>query len=297
MNRRFFLKNTTLFAALAFLSKNSLAQLMTSGNLRMLSDDVGIFTEKGGTIAFLVTKEGIVVVDAQFPDTAPHFIEQVKEKFSNEFRYLINTHHHADHTAGNITFKGLVKDVAAHKNSIANQLTVAKKSGNENDILLPNVSFDNEGWKTDLGNSSIRTYYFGPAHTNGDSIVHFEKEQVAHIGDLCFNRKHPYIDKSAGASVSGWIQVLEKIQHTFHQKTQFICGHSGDGYDVLISHNDLAAYRHYLSNLLTFVEQGIKSGKTKEELIKTNIIPGSPEWTGEGINRPIEAAFEELSGR
>lgn len=297
MNRRYFIKNTALISVITFLSKSSIAELLDLGKIRMLTENTGIFTEKGGTIAFLITLEGIVVVDAQFPDTAPHFIQQVKEKSSKNFRYLINTHHHFDHTSGNIAFKGLVKNIVAHENSIANQLEFAKKQGNTDNILLPDISFNNNGWQTNVGNSSIRAWYFGPAHTNGDSVIHFEKENMAHVGDLCFNRKHPYIDRGAGASVSGWIKVLDKIQHTFHSKTQFVCGHNGEGYDVLISHNDLNAFSLYLQNVMTYVEKGIKSGKSKEELIQCLQIPGSPEWKGEGINRPIEAAFEELSGR
>ena len=83
-------------------------------NIRMLRNDVGIFTERGGTIAFLLSKDGIVVIDAQFPDTAQHLIDDLKKRSNNPFRYLLNTHHHMDHTAGNIAFKGLVEQVVAH---------------------------------------------------------------------------------------------------------------------------------------------------------------------------------------
>lgn len=296
MYRRNFIKAATFLGAITLLSKNSIAELLLSGDLRMLSENVGIYTESGGTIAFLITSDGIVIVDAQFPETAPHFIEQVKKKSDQPFRYLINTHHHFDHTSGNIAFKGIVKKVVAHKNSIANQLAVAKAEGNEKDILLPDTAFNNEGWETQVGKSTIRAYYFGPGHTNGDSILHFEKENIAHVGDLCFNRMHPYIDRSAGASIKNWIIVLEKIQNTFPQKTQFVCGHCAKGNDVLITHHDLTLFKDYLANALTYVEKGIKNGKTKEELLQCTEIPGSPLWKGEGIDRTITAAFEELSG-
>src|ERR687884_14458 len=93
----------------------------------MLRDNVGIFTERGGTIGFVLTDEGIVVIDAQFPDTAPHFIEEAKKLKSVPFQYLLNSHHHMDHTPGNIAFKGVVEHVLAHENSLVNQKGVAEK--------------------------------------------------------------------------------------------------------------------------------------------------------------------------
>jgi len=47
--------------------------------------------------------------------------------------------------------------------------------------------------------------------------------------------------------------------------------------------------------LLHFVDGEIKKGKPKEEILKNTEIPGSPEWKGEGIERPLTAAYEELA--
>src|SRR3546814_3748206 len=60
-----------------------------------------------GTIGWLNSVDGFVVVDAQFPDTAPHVISELKKLGTKSFTHLINTHHHGDHTAGNIAFKGI----------------------------------------------------------------------------------------------------------------------------------------------------------------------------------------------
>src|SRR5258705_2502540 len=91
----------------------------------MMTENIGIFTERGGTIAFLLSKKGIVVVDAQFPDQSKHLIDELKKRSDRPFELLINTHHHGDHTAGNISFKGLVPHVLAHANSLTNQKNVA----------------------------------------------------------------------------------------------------------------------------------------------------------------------------
>ncbi|HEV8083366.1 MAG TPA: hypothetical protein VGP55_09205 [Chitinophagaceae bacterium] len=39
----------------------------------------------------------------------------------------------------------------------------------------------------------------------------------------------------------------------------------------------------------------IKSGKTKEEILKATEIPRSPQWKGDGIQRPLGPAYDELN--
>jgi cyclase len=301
MQRRSFLRNTGLtLASLALLNKDSLASFLNdpAWNIKMLTDDIGIFTEKGGTIAFLLTKKGIVVVDAQFPDSAAHLIDELKKKSKKPFKYLINTHHHGDHTAGNIAFKGLAEHVVAHVNSKANQLRVAAEQKMAADKFhIPDMTFGDEGWSTKVNKETIKAYYFGAGHTNGDAMIHFEKANIVHMGDLVFNRRHPYIDKTAGASIANWIVLLDKAIATFNKDTQFVCGHAGAGYDVVLKAEDLKAFGDYLGNVIKFTESQIRLGKTKEEILKATEIPGSPEWKGDGIERPLGAAYAELAAK
>jgi glyoxylase-like metal-dependent hydrolase (beta-lactamase superfamily II) len=117
------------------------------------------------------------------------------------------------------------------------------------------------------------------------------------MGDLVFNRRHPFVDKSAGAHMGSWIKVLDKTVATFDTKTQFICGHSGEGYDIVTNADDLKAFGDYLGKVLQFVGGEIKAGKTKEDILKTKTIPGTDQWKGDGINRPLEAAYTELTAQ
>ena len=61
-------------------------------------------------------------------------------------------------------------------------------------------------------------YYFGPAHTDGDSFIHFENTNIVHMGDLMFNRRHPFVDRSAGANIKNWIKVLHRATRKFTAK-------------------------------------------------------------------------------
>jgi cyclase len=101
----------------------------------MIRGDVGYFTESGGTIGFLLNNDGIIVVDAEFPEQAQHLVDELKKRSDKSFRLLLNTHHHRDHTAGNIVFKDLVTHVIAHENSAKNQKIVAEKNNYDKQLI------------------------------------------------------------------------------------------------------------------------------------------------------------------
>jgi cyclase len=193
MQRRNFILKTTLALGAISLPAQKLfsscpAQIDDLWKMRMLRCNVGIFYEKGGTIAYLVSPKGLPVVDAEFPEQAGHLIGELKKQSDKPFELLINTHHHGDHSSGNIAFKGLVQHVAAHTNSLANQqrVAIAQKTGDKQ--LYPDIIYG-DSWEYRIGDERIKTAYFGPAHTNGDSIIHFEHANIAHMGDLVFNRR------------------------------------------------------------------------------------------------------------
>src|SRR6185437_6481528 len=216
MERRNFLNTALTAGTLALMGKRSFASLLADPayQFKLLRNNVGMFAEQGGTIAWMINKEGIVVVDAEFPDPATHLIGLLKKQSDLPFEWLINTHHHGDHTGGNIAFKGLVKNVAAHENSLTNQKNVAIAQKKEDQQLYPDTTFT-DTWKIKVGDERIKAYYYGQGHTNGDAIIHFEHANIAHMGDLVFNRRYPFVDNSAGASVKHWAVALQQAQKQF----------------------------------------------------------------------------------
>lgn len=296
MKRKQFIQASSLtLGALAFANTKSLAWFFDDPwKIKMLRNDIGIFTEKGGTIGFMLSKKGIVVVDAEFPEQAQHLIAELKKRSEKPFKLLINTHHHGDHTSGNIAFKDVVPHVLAHANSKINQQNVAVKNKTEDKQLYPDKTFT-DTWSDKVAKEKISLYYFGAAHTNGDAIIHFEHANIAHMGDLVFNRRYAFIDRSAGANIKSWIAVLDKTLAKFDNDTLFIFGHAFDPEKVTGNKEDLRAMQNYLSKLLEFVEGEIKAGKSKEEILKAKAIPGVPEWQGDGIERGLTAAYEELT--
>lgn len=299
MHRRIFLRNAGIISGTTLLfQKKALANMLNTAdyNIKMLRNDVGIFTERGGTIGFLLSKDGIVVIDAQFPDTAQHLIDDLKKRSTNPFRYLLNTHHHGDHTAGNIAFKGVVEHVAAHENSLANQKAVAEKSNSVDKQLYPDMTFKDD-WKLKIGDETIKADYYGAGHTDGDAIYHFERANIFHAGDLMFNKRHPFVDRTAGANMTQWIKNLDKITKKADKDSIIIFGHSLNPGEETGTIEDVKKFQDYLGKVLAFAEQEIKKGASKEEFIKNTAIPGVTEWTGDGIQRPLTAAYEELTSK
>jgi len=260
----------------------------------MLRKDVGIFTERGGTIGFLLSKDGIVVIDAQFPDTAPHLIADLKQKSTAPFLYLLNTHHHGDHSSGNIAFKGIAEHVFAHQNSLTNQKNVAEKNNNMDKQLLPDMTFTTD-YKFKIGDEKIKADYYGAGHTNGDAVYFFEEANIMHTGDLMFNKRHPFVDRSAGANMASWIKDLDKVIKKADKNTIIIFGHSLNPGEETGNKEDVKKFQDYLGKVLAFAESEIKKGVSKEDFIKNTSIPGVTEWTGQGIDRPLTAAYEELT--
>lgn len=298
MERRNFIRNSALALAVLSVSKSAAFAnklLRAEYQFTPLRNNMGYFIEQGGTIGWLNSSDGYVVVDAQFPNTAPHVIAELQKLGDKPFKYLINTHHHGDHTAGNIAFKGFAKNVVAHQNSLINQTKTAEKAANLDKQLLPNVTFGT-GWKDKVGGENIKAYYYGSGHTNGDAVYHFENANIVHVGDLVFNRRYPYIDRANGAHIGNWITALDKITDQFDNDTLFMWGHSLDPQKVTGNKEDIKAFQDYLSKLLAFVAGEIKNGKTKEDILKATEIPGAPEWKGDGIQRSLDAAYGELTG-
>jgi glyoxylase-like metal-dependent hydrolase (beta-lactamase superfamily II) len=298
MKRRDFLFKSGLVAGTAILPWHQLLGAILQEDMayqmKLLRNGIGYFTERGGTIGYMFDPKGLVVVDTQFPEQAGHLIDEIKKQSKRKLDLLVNTHHHGDHTAGNIAFKGMVEKVVAHKNSKTNQERVAIQRKSEDDQLYPDTLYD-ETWSSKVGPERLSLTYHGAAHTNGDSVVHFENANVVHMGDLIFNRRHPYIDRGAGASIANWIEVLATVRKKFDGDTLFIFGHAGNGHGVTGGKDDLAAMQNYLDRLLVYARNGVKAGKTLEDLNETEIIPGAPEWKGNGIGRCVTAAYEEVT--
>lgn len=296
MKRRSFLQSSALLAGATLIPQQAWLRnfLLPAGDFTAIRRNISFYTERGGTIVCLLTPEHSVIVDTQFPEQAENLWGIMKETNAKPLDLLINTHHHGDHTAGNIAFKGMATTHVAHANSLANQERVAKERDQVAETLIPTTTFTDH-FTQKVGDETVSLHYFGAAHTNGDAMVHFEEANVVHTGDLVFNRRFPYVDKSAGADIGNWIDVLRKARRTFDKDTFFVFGHRGEGYPVTGTASDLKQMAHFLKMSLRYVKKAKRKGQTLEQLLEnTQSIPGAPEFKGGGVERVLNAAWEEV---
>lgn len=300
MRRREFLFKSALMGAAATLPIHKLFAMGQESPFKTLRRNVGTFVGSGGTIGWLVNNDAVVIIDSQFPESAQKCVTGLEEMTEIDFDMLINTHHHGDHTAGNKVFKEKVKRIVAHKNVPDLQRASAESRGQEalDAQAYPDTTYE-RSWSEEVGDETVSLKYYGPAHTSGDSVIYFEKANVIHMGDLMFNRAHPFIDRGAGASISNWITTLESVADDYPADAIYIFGHGNSEYGITGSKADLMVKRDFLAALLDYTQKGIDAGKSVEELKNVETLDGFEEFKAPGWRLPLSAnidvAYAELT--
>jgi cyclase len=239
-----------------------------------------------------------VVVDTQFPAEGKALLDGLNERSGNRgVDVLLNTHHHGDHTGGNVAFRGAARKVVAHAKADEH---MRQPPGGQPaaDQLFADTTFA-ETWTADVGDERVRARHYGRAHTGGDAVVTFERANVAHMGDLMFNQRHPVVDRAAGASLRNWIAVLERVPKDHATDTIYIFGHANTGLPVTGDHRDLARFRDYFAALLAFVETQVKAGRSRDEILAMRDPLAGFETFGRfgqpGARDPLTVAYEEVT--
>lgn len=297
MNRLDFLKNLGLLSAGATILPSYLSAYARSP-FTELRNGVGMFSMQGGTIGWYTTNDAIIVVDSQFPDPARAFVDGIKNFGTGPERVLFNSHHHGDHTGGNLVFENDGFQIIAHANVPDLQRTAAQNSDNEANQAYASTTFDDQ-YSLDAGTETITAKYYGAAHTRGDSVIWFENANIAHMGDLVFNRLYPFIDRNGGAMISGWINLLETVVAEADSETLFIFGHGSPETGVTGNREDLLYMRDFLSHLLEYTQNAIDAGKSRDEVISRTSFDEFPDHVSPSnflsLPRNLEVAWLELT--
>jgi hypothetical protein len=114
------------------------------------------------------------------------------------------------------------------------------------------------------------------------------------MGDLMFYLRHPRVDRPSGASIKNWIVTLESVTKEHAADTIYIAGHAKANLPVTVTRADLLKFRDYFSGLLAYVQKGISSGQSAQQIVKVAAVPGFVDYEGspEGT---IQAAYDELT--
>jgi cyclase len=292
--------------------------------LAPLSGGVYALYGRGGNVGFFVGPDAVLVIDSQFVDIAPGILEQIRKVTDRPVKYLVNTHHHPDHVGGNPVFRPfslilahdnvrkrmlaspaeILRDYPAELEKArkekkddaakyyAEQIEWARKVKVE-EIAAPFLTFDSE-FRLYLGDETIQVWHTPPAHTDGDSVVYFEKAHVVHGGDLIWNQVIPFIDVKGGGSPGGYAVALDKVIPRLPADVKVIPGH-GQVTDL----EGLKAFRRYIGDLLDLAARAKSAGTSREEFLKKAELPAYKDYNGypDRFKDNCGAAYDEASGR
>lgn len=239
---------------------------------------------RGGNIGVSVGSDGVFMIDDQFAPVSKMIADEIAKLSKESIRFLVNTHHHGDHTGGNENFGKSGAIIVAHENvrkhMTADQLEKAMKAGEKGEPIkasLPVVTFA-ESVTFHWNDDEIRVIHMPPAHTDGDSIVHFLKADVIHTGDLFFNGSYPVIDAKHGGSIDGMIAVADKILALTTEKTKIIPGHG-----PLAAPKDLEAFRDVLKEIRGRIVKLLDEKKSVDEIVAAKPTADFDDKWGRGF--------------
>ena|SRR5688572_20641329 len=206
-----------------------------------------------GNTTVLVTNEGVLLVDDKFDIDHANILAQLKTVTNQPVKYVVNTHHHGDHSGGNAKLQALNVQVVSSE-AARQHMVDAKQPG------LPNVTFTDRSLIR-LGGKDVELYYFGRAHTNGDIFVYFPAQRALATGDaFTFGPATPQlIDYPGGGSAKEWPRTLDGALRLDFDAV--VPGH-GD----VTTKAELRKFRDSAQAMRTRVHDMIVQKRTKDEI-------------------------------
>ena len=260
-------------------SKVEIKATAVAGNIHMLEGS-------GGNIGVSTGPDGVLIVDDQFAPLAEKIAAAIEKLDSGPIKFVLNTHWHGDHTGGNGYF-GKKASIVAHAN-------VRKRLADKSDTpkeALPVVTFGDSA-SVHFNGEEIRLIHLGPGHTDGDSIIHFTKSGVVHMGDLFFNERFPFVDLGSGGDVAGLLKNIEAALEKIPADAKIIPGHGALG-----TRADLEKYRDMLVETTGLVKKAIADGKSLADVKAAGLPEKYKTWGSGFINasRWLEISYNSLS--
>jgi cyclase len=280
-------------------------------NLYILSGsagaDPGHEDAAGGRIGLLVGPDGIFMVDAQYAQITDKVVAAIRKISSEPIRFLVNTHVHGDHTAGNANFVKMGALLFARE-ELREELSrppAPTAAGNpapaRDPARLPVVTYGmGDPLKLRLNGEIVDLIPVRAAHTGGDTMIRFENADAIMIGDFYRNYGYPFIDTNNGGTLKGALEALDATMKLAGPNTRLIPGHGS-----IINRTDIVPYRDMILGVQAKVQQMISEGKSEREVLAAKVtapydatVPGGllPAGAGTSADRFVSMVYSQLKG-
>jgi cyclase len=232
-----------------------------------------------GNSTALITNEGVLLVDDKFDVDHNGIMEQLKKVTDKPIKYVVNTHHHADHSGGNAKMQDM------------NALVVASEEARENMVDgkqpgLPSIVIQHHA-HIYLGGKNVELYHFGRAHTNGDMVVLFPAERTLAAGDMfTFGDATPQlIDYAGGGSGKEWTKTLDSaLQLDFDAVVP--------GHGLVTTKQEMAKFRDSTLQLRNRVHEMLVQKKTRDDVSK--MLQSEFHWARLHLDRGLDGLMGEM---
>jgi cyclase len=238
--------------------------------INKVKEDLYSIEGDGGNVAVYVTSEGVILVDDKYEQDFEGIVTKVKTVTNQPVKYVLSTHHHADHSGGNAKFlptAEIISTANARKNIVEHRQSNAPPG-----MAGARVVFTEET-AVFLGGKEARAHYFGRGHTNGDAVVYFPALRTIHTGDLMAGNT-PLIDYPGGGSLVEWTRTLDEAL-----KLDFDTVIPGHG--KVTDKAGLLAYRNNVEKLRNRATSMIREGKGQDEVGK--VMTAEFGWAAAGL--------------
>jgi glyoxylase-like metal-dependent hydrolase (beta-lactamase superfamily II) len=278
-------------------SKVEIKVSKVSGNIYLLQG-------AGGNIAASLGDDGILIVDTEYSPLADKIQAALKSIgiTDKSVRFAIDTHYHSDHTDGNAAW-GARGVVIISTENLRKRLEEGSTIGNgpggainlkqppQPKLALPIVTYDDR-ITLHLNGEEIRAMHFPAAHTDGDSVVYFAKNNVVHMGDEYIRYGFPFVDVNGGGSVQGMIAACEKVAATIPADAKVIPGHG-----ELATMDDLREYTKMMKDTLAVEQKAMAEHKTVEQMKSEKIMAPWQKYSGTFVSSDawIETIYNSLN--
>lgn len=263
-----------------------------------LADGLYMLQGAGGNLAVSVGSDGVVLIDDQFAPLTEKILAAIRVFSDQPVRYVINTHWHGDHVGGNDNLGKAGAIIVAHEN-VRQRMSVEQFQALRGRTLpasphsaLPVITF-RDSVSLHLNGKTLRAFHVPPAHTDGDSIIHFAEADVIHMGDTFFNGSYPFVDVDSNGSIAGMIAAQEQILSMAGPKTRIIPGHG-----PLSDAEGLRAAHDMLVTLRDRVEQAIAAGVSADDFVASDPLADLNAKWGGGFLKPeqvLRIIYADLS--